>query len=905
MEKQGGDDLFREMRALSEGLESVIERVEGDEILSTVAELRSAAKASRAGDENAAAELQRIVATLDTHEALEMAMAFTVYFELVNLAEENHRVQILRKRSAAVRKGLAPPQRETIEAAIAALKSAGVSAAELQQYLDGLSIELVLTAHPTEAKRRTLLTKLKRLGEMLRESDATDEDVLREITSLWLTDRSRSERPEVGDEVKTGMWYFDTTLWATVPRLHRDLEHSLEKYFPGVNVPKRWLTFGSWIGGDRDGNPFVTADVTRETLLLHRRLALAKCGTAARRLSRLLSVSTRRDRISADLKKLIGENENVSEHVRELGRRYPHEPYRFLLAALQSRLEQSAESASDICTTNGSAKSEFSAADVSRMLETATESLLSNRGKALADGELNDLRIQVEAFGLHTASLDIRQHSSKYEAAVAELLRIGDIANAYESLSESERVKVLDSAAGRIAWSEDLAAKLSTETRYIIDPLRVAALAVAELGEHSIGACIISMANNLSDVLELLMLMEVAGLKRDIAPLFETLEDLEQAPGVLELMFAHPRYRDWLGARGGRQVVMLGYSDSNKDCGYITANWALFEAQEEIAKVCKTYDICLCLFHGRGGSIARGGGPAAKAILAQPCGLADGQIRVTEQGEVLSTRYHDEDLAHRILEQMTYGVLLGMHAARSASATPVEWREAMEKMSKAGFAAYKALVHDDPGFLDFWKQATPIEEITLLRLGSRPSFRKATQSVSDLRAIPWVFSWMQSRFVFPGWYGLGSALASGAETRDGMALLRRMYEKWTFFQTLVDNAQLTLLKADMRIAKLYAGLVEDASLRDRIFGLIEQEYFRSVRFILELTEQSVLLERELVLMRSVQLRNPYVDPLNYIQVEMIRRMRAHRDYKMGDEDAVRSVVELTINGVSSGLKNTG
>jgi phosphoenolpyruvate carboxylase len=350
---------------------------------------------------------------------------------------------------------------------------------------------------------------------------------------------------------------------------------------------------------------------------------------------------------------------------------------------------------------------------------------------------------------------------------------------------------------------------------------------------------------------------------------------------------------------------MLGYSDSNKDCGYLTANWALYQAQENIVAVAGQHGVRVTLFHGRGGSIARGGGPAAKAILAQPAGLRDGGIRVTEQGEVLSTRYHDPDLAHRVLEQMTYGVLLGIHAAQQPAAVPAPWREAMAAMSAAGFAAYKALVHDDPEFLVFWKQATPMDEISNLKLGSRPTFRRNTTKVEDLRAIPWVFSWMQSRFNFPGWYGLGSALTAVLQQGPaGRRLLRAMYADWPFFQTLIDNAQLTMRKADMGIASLYTSLVEDANIRSRIAGILTAEFERTEEAILAVTGQRRLLSREPVLLKSIELRNPYIDPLNYLQVEMLRRLRSGQ-LSADEADATRAVVELTINGISGGLKNTG
>jgi phosphoenolpyruvate carboxylase len=419
------------------------------------------------------------------------------------------------------------------------------------------------------------------------------------------------------------------------------------------------------------------------------------------------------------------------------------------------------------------------------------------------------------------------------------------------------------------------------------------------IGTEALGIYIISMTNEVSDILEVELLQKLAGSALPIAPLFETLEDLENAPKVLTAYFALP------GRRPAHQHVMLGYSDSNKDCGYITANWALFKAQETIARVCREAGVAVTLFHGRGGSIARGGGPAAKAILAQPAGLRDGGIRVTEQGEVLSTRYHDPDLAHRILEQMAYGVMLGVRAAGSEPRIAPEWREMMEEMSRAGFAAYKALVHDDPEFLVFWRQATPIDEISNLKLGSRPTYRKATKSVGDLRAIPWVFSWMQSRFNFPGWFGLGSALEAVLKRGPkGRQDLRAMHAGWPFFQTLIDNAQLTMRKADMGIASLYANLVEDPKIRRRMVGILGAEFERTEKAILAVTGQKRLLGREPVLLKSVELRNPYIDPLNYIQVEMMRRLRGGA-LAPAEADAVRAVIELTINGISGGLKNTG
>ena len=903
--------LRSEVRELGAALGRVITRIEGRGTFDTVELLRRLAKARRAGEAGAERELARAVAQLDPEAAFNQAMAFTLYFELVNLAEENFRITLLRRRRVAHARGTDDGRaiRESIDAAVTELKAAGVEAPEMQRLVDRLAIELVFTAHPTEAKRRTLLAKLRRLARILRARALPEstpdtavleaQTVARERAALGLTDRSRTVRPEVKDEARTGLWYFDRTLIETMPRLQADMERALARHYPGVRPPRRWLSFGSWIGGDRDGNPEVTVSTTAEVLLLHRRLAIEKLRVSATELGRMLTVSDRRDTVVPALKRGLREGLHLSKHFEKIEKRYPHEPYRLLLGVLQERLEQARDELFDPrmllgCGVVGSC---LSRETVRETLETIKAGLEAGRAGMLTGGDLAAVENQFEVFGLHTARLDLRQHSSLHEAAVAEVLGRPD----YPALGEAQKVRVLTEAIplARKLGAESVA-RFSEATRSVVDPLVLAGDARQVIGAEALGLYIISMTDGVSDVLEVELLQKLAGSSLPIAPLFETLEDLERAPAVLGELFGLP------GRRQAHQHVMLGYSDSNKDCGYITANWALYKAQESIARVCAGAGVALTLFHGRGGSIARGGGPAAKAILAQPAGLRDGGIRVTEQGEVLSTRYHDPDLAHRILEQMAYGVMLGIHAATQEAAAPLEWRELMEDMSRAGFEAYKALVHDDPEFLVFWRQATPIDEIGDLKLGSRPSYRRATQDVSDLRAIPWVFSWMQSRFNFPGWFGLGSALTSvlrrGARER---ARLRAMHAGWPFFQTLIDNAQLTMRKADMGIAGLYADLVQDSRIRRRVLGILSTEFERTESAILAVTGQRRLLGREPVLLRSVELRNPYIDPLNYIQVDMMRRLRSGPPLAPREAEAVRAVIELTINGISGGLKNTG
>jgi phosphoenolpyruvate carboxylase len=905
-------DLRAEIRSLGATLGRTIAALEGDKTLETVESLRTLAKSSRTGDVAATRSLALAIGRLTPAEAFNQAMAFTLYFELVNLAEENFRIRLLRERNHRHRRALAAghpsePQRESIEAAVLELKHAGVSKQKMQKLVRQLAIELVFTAHPTESKRRTMLEKLSTLAGILRshtleEIQHAPDDIRREIVSLWLTDRSRTERPEVADEARTGLWYFDRTLYQLLPRLHADLQEALNRHYPGVRAPNRWLSFGSWIGGDRDGNPGVTAAVTAQVLRMNRRMAVKKLADVLYKLAGSLTVSDRRARFAPVIRRMADECRASSDLMATVGQRYPREPYRIILSSLRERLLAQADA--DLLELAETGTRRESTATVRGILAQIEADLLRDRAAPLACGELRDALTCVDVFGLSTARLDLRQHSGPHARAIAELVHRPD----YEQLPEVAKQELLAAAlktaevlpAGRVAG-------LSADTRTVLEPLRMALRAQQQYGADALGIYIISMTNEVSDVLEVLLLQSLAGIHLPIAPLFETLDDLNRAPAVLAALFTHPAYAPELARNGRHQHVMLGYSDSNKDCGYLTANWALFQAQDEIMHVCRQHGMRVTLFHGRGGSIARGGGPAAKAILAQPVGLKDGGIRVTEQGEVLSTRYHDPDLAHRVLEQMAYGVLLGANEAqRGARRVPRRWLEAMEAMSTAALAAYRACVHDDPEFLTFWRQATPIDEISELNFGSRPTYRRSGSiSVGDLRAIPWVFSWMQSRFNFPGWYGLGRGLdAILRRGPAGLKLAHEMYERWPFFQTMIDNAQLTLCKADMSIARVYAGLVEDEGIRERALARILEEFKLTEKTMLAVTGQTHLLENEPVLARSIKLRNPYVDPLNYLQVEMIKRRRVRRLNKP-EREGIRLVLELTVNGIAGGLKNTG
>jgi phosphoenolpyruvate carboxylase len=871
--------LRAEVRTLGRELGDAITRLEGKPTFELVEELRLLARESRAGKGAAAVKLAARVRRLSPRQALHQAMAFTLFFELVNLAEENFRIRLLR-----ARRDDAEHRKESIAAAIGELKRRGATPKEVQGILDQLDIELVFTAHPTEAKRRTLLTKLAALAEVLHrtppEEMAQHPEIEREIVSLWLTDRGRPAPPTVIDEARTSLWYFERTLYHVLPELQRDLSAALAKHYPSLRPPQGWLRFGSWVGGDRDGNPFVTGEVTRQVLRLERELALAATARGLQRLAWALTVSSLRERASPAVTRLAEKWGRGLAEWDDIKQRHKFEPYRLLIYVLRARLTD--------------AKQPVRAAELRDALRVIDRSLRGGRAAVLADGTLRDIESRAATFGLHTARLDLRQHSAVHARAVAGLLGRTD----YPQLDEIEKSRVLCTAIRRPPF---IPSTLPADTRAALDSLS----AVRDAPAEALGIYIVSMTNDVSDLLEVVLLQKVAGTALPVAPLFETLEDLQHAPRVLGDLFANRTYRRWLRGQGDHQHVMLGYSDSNKDAGYLAANWALYEAQEAVARVTREHGIRVTLFHGRGGSIARGGGPAAKAVLAQPVGLRDGGIRITEQGEVLSTRYHDVDIAHRVLEQMAYGVILGSHAARSTS-RPLHgaWAEAMQDMSAHSTQVYRALVHD-PEFLEFWQQATPIDEISDLKLGSRPTYRKeGPRTLADLRAIPWVFSWMQSRFGLPGWFGLGSGLALISDRRSGMKLLRAMYREWPFFQLLIDNAQLTLGKADLGIARLYAGLVKDGALRERIFERIRSEFELTLKLIVAVSGQRELLGGEPVLANSIRLRNPYIDPLNFLQVEMIRRLRSKK-LSQAERAETKRVVELTVSGIAAGIKNTG
>jgi len=919
--------LSQDIHFLGDILGQVIRRQAGIDVFEMVERMRALCKARRIDDDAAIdTRIAHIVSELSMSDSELLSRSFAIYFELINLAEEQYRIQVLRERERAA---YPLPLAESIPAAITALRQLGVDDIEMEQLLQRVHIELVFTAHPTQAKRRTVLSKLRRIGEALTERHsshllpseeaALKKQVLAEITSLWLTNRTRTNTLTVTDEVKTGLYYVDTTLWEAIPAVYRSMAQALASQYPALEMPKRFLTLGSWIGGDRDGNPNVTTNITAETLRLHRGLAVVKHREAAVQLTRSLSVSDSLAEIQPKLTEDIDSIKYESTHLQYLHNRYPNEPYRLYAAALAGNLTDAA-TGKMVDRLKGESNLPLALrtmADLMSPLDLMDETLRQSNLHDITRDTLEQMRYQGQVFGLHVARLDIRQYSDFNTAVLDELLTALGRHDGFGELSGTERAAVLSAElnAPIPALAELDRSALSAETIETLNLFQVLHRAFDFYGRELLGPYIVSMTHGPEDILAPLLLAKWHGLCLDLdrkeeglvfVPLFETREDLRAAPVVMGELFTHPAYKPHLDRANREQIIMIGYSDSNKDAGYMAANWELFQAQEVIAAACREHKVISTIFHGRGGTIARGGGPANRAILAQPHGSVNGRIRITEQGEVIEERYGHPAIARRHLEQVVHATLMASVPAHLTDQPKLKakWREAMEELTAVSYKTYRALVYETPELLEYWQQATPIAEISQMQIGSRPSRRTAKATFASLRAIPWGFSWMQSRHVLPGWYGVGEALESYGNTLEKRQLLQEMYQQWPFFKGVIDNAQVSLAKADMGIARLYANLVENEVIREKIFGEIEGSYQRTCEQILQVTQQRQLMDNAPTLKRSVARRNPYVDPLNFIQVSLLQTLR-QTDASSDEEKNLLRTIFLTINGIASGLKNTG
>jgi phosphoenolpyruvate carboxylase len=901
-------DLSQTIHLLGDLLGQVLTELESPAIFETVERIRAGAKSRRAGDPKAAARLQREVSALDAGQARAVAAAFATYFDLVNLAEENQRVRLLRQQ---IDEKYPEPIDESICDAVAALKERGVTSAQMAALLENLSIEMVLTAHPTEARRRTVLSKIKRISSLLRrismertshrERDEITLALHNEISTLWLTERARTVTPAVTDEIRTGLYFVNAVFWDALPVIHADLEHALQKYYSGLSAGPDWLRLASWIGGDRDGNSSVTSEVTAETLHMHRALAVDNHRRTLQELSRRLSISSRRFPPPPELTAWIDSRRPFPPHAAYIEGRYASEPYRLVLALLAADLADAArDNLKAHLLKRDSRQARIRLEDLLAPVEIISRAI----PPAIALAELETARRQLHIFGLHAARLDLRQDASRLNASLGEILRALDLAADFEHLPGPERtrllLRLLDEPNPEL--SEHPGVTAATAETWAMFQLIGRVFTI--YGPALLGPVVVSMTHSPADILAVLLLARWAGCADGlhITPLIESIADLWSAAHMLETLFTSAAYRRHLTTCHNEQIVMIGYSDSNKDGGYLMANWSLYQAQEQIAQVASVHGVTLTLFHGRGGTVARGGGPANHAIRSQPPGSINGRFRLTEQGEVIASRYSTPELAHRHLEQIVHAILLASAPVdRAQAGVPAEWRQALDVMAAAGQSAYRSLVYDTPGFVNFWQEATPIDEIKRLHIGSRPAARTRIGAIEQIRVIPWVFSWMQSRFNLPGWYSLGSGLTAFPD----QALLREMYAGWPFFKTMLDNTEVSLLKADMDIAALYVDLVTEREPAGRIYTTIREEYERTRQAVLSISGHQHLMELEPVTHNAVQLRNPYIDPLNYIQIEMLRRLRALPDPDDPQAGPLREVIVMTINGIAAGLKNTG
>jgi phosphoenolpyruvate carboxylase len=936
LEAQAGDlkeaPLRRDVRSLGMLLGDVLREQAGDELFAQVEALRqstiSRRDAEARGDEKEATRLAigslELVHRLPVEQAVLLTRAFAFYFELINLAETNHRK---RRRLALQLSGEAGRQRGSLAGTLSEMRRVGISAEEALEWLKRVLVVPVFTAHPTEAARRTVMFKRRRIGEFLaaldripvpeQEMARLEQLVLAEITGLWQTDEVRSRRPSVYDEIKMGLDYYDVSIFETLPSLYREISEALLTSY-GLEIEAlalpQVLSFGSWIGGDRDGNPYVTPQVTRDAIQLARGHLLLYYRRRLDYITDLLTSSAQQtavsDELLARLKAYVAQVHTPEAQV--FGAQYEFEYYRRFIICLKARVQRTLEymehpshtgvalPITSYTLSQGQDQlaqvlpAYCSVAEFIADLETLRASLAANRGLRIARTLIDPLILQVRTFGLHLHTLDIRQHARVHAAALQEA--------------------IADSSAPALFGG------LSEQTASVLETFRVVAEVKSGCSPEAIRQYVISGASSVDDVLAVVRLARLGGVKVEGSgngpgldpglmpvPLFESIEDLRRAPEICRELWSRPDYRGLIGTWDNWQEVMLGYSDSNKDGGMLTSTWEIFRAHRDLHVAAREAGIKLRIFHGRGGTVGRGGGPTHRAIFAQPMNSFDGQLRITEQGEVLNFKYADEVLAERNLELMIAASLDAL--ARPNARDPQghftgilkpEWEAALNKLSELAYGFYRKHILDDPGVVTYFEQSTPVGELEHAKIGSRPARRNASPLLGDLRAIPWVFGWTQSRLLVPAWFGVGYAVDQYLAQPGAMELLQTMAREFPLFIDLVRNVEMALGKVDLATARLYSSLVEDAKLRERVYDLFEAEFHRTVRGVLAVTRQTELLETNQVLAHSIKLRNPYVDPMHLIQVDMLRRKRAGEN-----TPEVNRAIAATISGISAGLRNTG
>jgi phosphoenolpyruvate carboxylase len=878
-------ELRRDVRILGDALGQIIGEAGGTDLFRAVEELRTATIAFRR-DATAEAldEIHGQIDAMDLGRAEAVARAFTCYFQLINLAEERQRMRTLRQRGE---------QREAIGDSLAAAVNDAVARdgrEALTALLGRLRIHPVFTAHPTEARRRVVTEALRRIGEQLDRFDVAHlprtarADIARslreEVAILWRTAQIRDQRPTPLDEVRRNLAVFDDTLFLVLPRIYRELDRALGPETVGARPPAfpAFLCWGSWVGGDRDGNPYVTAEVTSRTMAIHTEHVLRGLERATRRIGRTLTATSASTPPSRDLRRALEEDaERWPDRWESVVKRATDQPHRMHMIAMADRLKATRER-----TPHGYPSAEAFIDDVALVQRS-----LDGGARRLAYGELQHLRWQAETFGFHFASLEIRQDSGTHDAVIRELAP-----DAERDLHALDRL-VTDGWPDGVEPSSDLA-------REVVGTIKTMAELQATYGVEACRRYAVSWSREAVDVMTVRALARLAvpdgSLTIDVVPLFESREDLRRAPKELDTLLSLPSEQARLAATGRRFEVMLGYSDSTKDAGFLAANIALFEAQAALAEWAGRNDVALTLFHGRGGAVGRGGGPANRAILGQAPGSVDGRFKITEQGEVVFSRYSTLPLAQRHLEQITSATIrASLHAHDQPDPATLDW-DLIRTMARASEAVYRELVGTE-GFAAFFAAVTPSEELGDLQLGSRPARRGGGGGLESLRAIPWSFAWAQARINLPGWYGLGAGLAAGRAHVGGMQPLRDLMARWPFLRTAIDNAALSLVKADMLIAQGYLDLADRPDLASRI----TREYERTEELVRELLGQRRLLEDRPVLRLAVDLRNPYVDALSFLQQRALRGARGAG----GDTGRWSRLVQLTVNGVAAGLQNTG
>ncbi|MBT9521458.1 MAG: phosphoenolpyruvate carboxylase [Dechloromonas sp.] len=915
MDTSKDEPLRDDIRLLGRILGDTVREQEGESVYDIVERVRqTAVRFARDGDPAARNELAALLDPLPRDTTQAVVRAFSYFLQLANIAEDEHHI---RRRRAHDLAG-SPPREGSLIFALDSLSTAAVSPEAIADFFAHAVVAPVLTAHPTEVQRQSLIRNHRDLARLLdqrerlqmtpEEEAENDLGIANSILTLWQSRMLRPVRLKVLDEVKNGITYFKETFFTELPRLYIQATQQLQKRYPDTHwaLPP-FFRVGSWIGGDRDGNPFVTAEILREALRLQSAAALNHYLEEIHELGGELPLSDLLVQVTPELLAL-------AEHSTDHSPQRADEPYRRALSGIYARLAATARVLDHVEPVRheiGHADAYETPEALRADLKVLNNSLKLNGSGNLAGGRLRRLLRAVQVFGFHLAPIDLRQNSEVHARSVAELLAGAGRCPDYEALSEIERISLLtvEISTPRPLYSPYLS--YSEETQGELAIFFAARELRQRYGAAALPNCIISKTDGVSDLLELALLLKESGLllpgaqpklEVNIIPLFETIEDLQKSAATMAGVFAIPAYRELIAGRGDEHEVMLGYSDSNKDGGFLTSGWELYKAEIELAQVFKQHGVRLRLFHGRGGSVGRGGGPTYHAILAQPAGAVSGQIRLTEQGEVISTKYGNADTGRRNLEVLLAATLEASLTDHENKVEPAEqFHAVMDELSLRAFNAYRGLVYETPGFTTYFRQSTVVSEIAMLNIGSRPASRKASERIEDLRAIPWVFSWAQCRLMLPGWYGFGAAVDGYLEANpQGLTTLRRMVKSWPFFQSLLSNMDMVLAKTDLAIASRYAELVADVELRERIFSQIKAEWALTRKHLLAILEQDDFLADNPMLKRSLQLRSPYMDPLNHLQVELLKRHRAGET----DERVARGI-HLSINGVASGLRNSG